>query len=73
MNKDRLIKALLKGIPTGIASWLIYGLVFQTLIDHKPISEGLFGRDSLVFLAVVTVVEIVLYYITDNKKSGTNE
>ena len=72
MNKDRLKKALLKGIPTGIASWLIYGLVFQTLVDHKTIGEGLFGKDSLIFLAIVTVVEIVLYYFTDNKKSGEN-
>ena len=27
MNKEALKKALLQGIPSGIVSWLIYGLI----------------------------------------------
>lgn len=37
MNLEALKKALIRGIPTGIASWLIYGLVFRLLIDKKPL------------------------------------
>lgn len=70
MNKEALKKALMQGIPTGIASWLIYGLVFRALVDKKPVGEALFGRSSLVFLVIITVVEIVLYYFTSAKKKG---
>lgn len=69
MDMSVLKKALLRGVPTGILSWLIYGLVFQMLIDGKEFSEALFSKDSLIFLAVIVVVEIVVYYFTLLKKS----
>ena len=49
MNMEALKKGLLQGIPSGIVTWLIYGLVFRLLIDKKPFSEALFSRDSIVF------------------------
>ena len=70
MNVEALKKALLQGIPSGIASWLIYGLVFQMLIDREPFKEALFGRDSIVFLVVIVVVEIVVIYLGQVKKAG---
>lgn len=68
MDKQILGKSLWRGILTGICSWLIYGLIFRTLIDGRPIQEGLFSTDGLVFLAIITVVEIVAYYFTLRKR-----
>lgn len=70
MNMEVLKQALLKGVPGGILAWLIYGLVFRALIDKKPLGEALFSGDSLLFLVVVTVVEIVVVYFTAGKKEG---
>lgn len=69
MNLEALKKALIRGIPTGIASWLIYGLVFRLLIDKKPFKEALFGRDSIIFLIIVVIVEIIIYYVDLYRKS----
>ena len=68
MNKEALKKALLQGIPSGIVTWLIYGLVFRLLIDKKPVGEALFGWDSIVFLVICTVAEVVVYYVSQVKK-----
>jgi len=61
---------LLYGIPSGIVTWLIYGLVFRLLIDKKPFNEGLFGRDSIVFFVICTVVEVIAYYVGQVKKAS---
>lgn len=68
MNKEALKKALLYGIPSGIVTWLIYGLVFRLLIDKKPFKEALFGRDSIVFFVICTVVEVIVYFVGQVKK-----
>lgn len=70
MNSEALKKALLRGIPSGIVSWLIYGLVFQMLIDKEPFKEALFGRDSIVFLVIIVIVEIVAIYLREAKKAA---
>lgn len=69
MNMETLKKALARGIPNGIVTWLMYGLVFKMLIDKKPIKEALLDRDSIVFLIIVTIVEVILYYFTKVKKA----
>ncbi len=69
MNREALKKALLYGIPSGIVTWLIYGLVFRMLIDKKPFSEALFGRDSIVFLVICTVVEAIVYFVKQARKA----
>ena len=51
-------------------TWLIYGLVFRLLIDKKPFNKALFGRDSIVFFVICTVVEVIGYYLKQAKKSG---
>ena len=56
--------------PQRIVTWLIYGLVFKMLIDKKPFKAALFDRDSIVFLVIVTIVEIILYYVTQARKAG---
>ena len=63
MNIAALKKALLQGVASGVVTWLIYGLVFQMLIDKEPFKEALFGWDSIVFLVIITIVEVVLYYL----------
>ena len=69
MNVQALKKALICGIPNGIVTWLIYGLVFKLLIDKDPLKEALFGRDSIIFLIIVTIVEMVIYYVADVRKA----
>lgn len=64
MNKEVLKSALLKGALTGIATWIVYGLVFEMLINGESFKDALFSKGSLIFLAVIVVVEIVLYYFT---------
>lgn len=69
MNLEALKKALLYGIPSGIVTWLIYGLVFRMLIDKKPFNEALFGRGSIVFMVICIVVEVIAYYLKQAKKA----
>ena len=66
---DALKKALLCGIPSGIMTWLNYGLVFRMLIDKIPFSEALFSRDSIVLLVICAVVEVIAYYVREIKKA----
>ena len=67
MNIEVLKKALLQGIASGVVTWLIYGLVFQMLIDKEPFGEALFGRDSIIFLVIVALAEVVFYYLRKAK------
>ncbi len=64
---EALKKALLQGVASGVVTWLIYGLVFQMLIDKEPFGEALFGWDSIVFLVIITIAEVVLYYLRQTK------
>lgn len=43
--------------------------MFRLLIDKKPIKEALFGRDSIIFLIIVVIVEIIIYYVDLYRKS----
>ena len=65
-------KALLQGVASGVVTWLIYGLVFQMLIDKEPFGEALFGWDSIVFLVIITIVEVVLYYLRQARGTKKN-
>ena len=69
MNKEILKKALLCGIGSGVCTWVIYALVFEMLIDHKPAKEAFFSTGNIIFLIVVCIVEIIAYYFTLSKKS----
>jgi len=70
MNAEALKKALLNGGFSGIVTWLFYGLVFRMLIDKQPFKEALFCRESIVFLIIFLIVEIVMFYVTQVRKSG---
>ncbi len=63
---------LLQGVASGVVTWLIYGLIFQMLIDKKPFKEALFGWDSIVFLVIITIVEVVLYYLRQARGTKKN-
>lgn len=69
MDKEILKKALLRGIGSGVLTWVIYALVFEMLIDHKPANEAFFSTGNIIFLIVVSLVEIVAYYFTLSKKA----
>ena len=69
MNKDILKKAALRGIGSGLFTYLIFALVFEMLIDHKPAKEAFFGTFSIIFLVVMIIVEPVVYYFQLSKKA----
>jgi len=49
---------------------IICAPVFRLLIDKKPFNEALFGRDSIVFFVICTVVEVIAYCVRQVKKAG---
>ena len=61
MNMDALKKALPAGIGSGILSWVLFSL-FELLIDKKPMNETLFSTFNLIFLVIISLVEIYVYY-----------
>lgn len=69
MNKEILKKALLLGIGSGILTWVIYALVFDMLIEHKPAKEAFFGTGSIIFLVIFIIAEIIAYYFNLSKKA----
>ena len=61
MNMDALKKAIPTGIGSGILSWVLFSL-FELLIDKKPMNETLFSTFNLIFLVIISLVEIYVYY-----------
>ena len=43
MDKEILKKALPLGIGSAVLTWLLYALVFEMLIEHKPANEAFFS------------------------------
>lgn len=68
MNMDALKKAVPAGIGSGILTWIFFSL-FELLIDKKPMNETLFSTFNLIFLVVISLVEIYVYY----RKFSKNE
>jgi short subunit fatty acids transporter len=58
---DALKKAIPTGIGSGILSWVLFSL-FELLIDKKPMNETLFSTFNLIFLVIISLVEIYVYY-----------
>ena len=71
MNMDALKKALPAGIGSGILSWVLFSL-FELLIDKKPMNETLFSTFNLVFLVIISLVEIYVYYRKFSKGEKNN-
>ena len=69
MNTDILKKALLRGIGSGVLTWGLYALIFEMLIEHKPAKDAFFSRGNIIFLIVITIIEIIVYYFTLSKKA----
>ena len=61
MNMDALKKAIPAGIGSGILSWVLFSL-FELLIDKKPMNETLFSTFNLIFLVIISLVEINVCY-----------
>ena len=73
MDKDILKKALLLGTGSGVLTWVIYALVFEMLIDHKPANEAFFSTGNIIFLIVIIIVEIISYYFSLSKKENSKK
>lgn len=69
MNAEILKKALLRGIGSGVLTWVIYALVFEMLIEHMPAKDAFFSRGNIIFLIVITIIEIIAYYFSLSKKA----
>ena len=61
MNIDALKKAIPLGIGSGILTWFFFSL-FELLIDKKPINETHNSAYNLIFLVIISAVEIFVYY-----------
>ena len=61
MDKNALKKALPAGIGSGILTWIFFSL-FELLIDGKPLNETLFSTFNIIFLVIISLVEIYVYY-----------
>ena len=72
MNKEILKKALLRGIGSGVLTWVIYALVFEMLIERMPAKDAFFSRGNIIFLIVITIIEIIVFYFTLSKKKHNN-
>jgi len=70
LDKGILKKALLLGVGSGVLTWIIYALVFEMLIEHKPANEAFFSLGSIIFLVVFAAAEIISYYCSLRKKKG---
>ena len=55
MDKEILKKALPLGIGSAVLTWLLYALVFEMLIEHKPANEAFFSSGSIIFLIVFAI------------------
>ena len=69
MDKRILKKALLRGFCSGVVTWVIFALGYEMLIYHEPAKDAFFSRGSIVFLIIITVVEIIIYYLILSKKA----
>ena len=67
MNMDALKKALLKGIGSGVLTWLFYSLI-TSLLDKKPFGEAMFSTFGIIFLIVVSIAEVFVVYRQEVKK-----
>ena len=72
MNMDALKKAVPAGIGSGILTWIFFSL-FELLIDKKPMNETLFSTFNIIFLVIISLVEIFVYYrkFAKNQKKDT--
>ena len=42
---------------------------FEMLISHMPAKDAFFSRGNIIFLIVITIIEIIVYYFTLSKKA----
>ena len=61
MNIEALKKAIPAGIGSGILTWVFFSL-FELLMDKKPMNETLFSTFNIIFLIVMSLIEIFVYY-----------
>ncbi len=69
MNKYALKKALILGIPSAAVTWVVYGMI-TTLLDRQPLGEGMFNTLGIVFLVVMSVLEVLIIYRNTEEKKG---
>ena len=71
MNKCALKKAVLLGIPSAVATWIVYGLITM-LLDRQPLGEVMFNTLGIVFVIVMGILEVMIYYRNRTDKKGAD-
>ena len=62
MKMDKIKKALMRGVPAGLLTGVFYGLL-RMLYDKMPFRDAFLSRSTILFAAVIVVVEVVVYYV----------
>ena len=71
MNRGALKKAILMGVPSALVTWVVYGLITM-LLDRQTLGEVMFNTLGIVFVIVMSILEVLIYYRNGSEKKGTN-
>ena len=71
MNKEALKKAILLGVPSAIVTWVVYGMI-SMLLDRQTLGEVMFNTLGIVFVIVISILEVLIFYRNGSEKKGTN-
>ena len=69
MNREALKKAILLGVPSAIVTWVVYGLITM-LLDRQTLGEVMFNTLGIVFVIVMSILEVLIYYRNSSEKKG---
>ena len=71
MNREALKKAILLGVPSAIVTWVVYGMI-SMLLDRQTLGEVMFNTLGIVFVIVMSILEVLIYYRNSSEKKGTS-
>ena len=63
------VSSLFRYRELDASTWLIYGLLFRMVFDHKPFGEAVFSWDSITFGCIVILADAVIFYFSLSKKA----
>ena len=69
MNKEALKKAILLGVPSAIVTWVVYGMI-SMLLDRQTLGEVMFNTLGIVFVIVMSILEVLIYYRNRSEKKS---
>ena len=69
MNREALKKAILLGVPSAIVTWVVYGQITM-LLDRQTLGEVMFNTLGIVFVIVMSILEVLIYYRNSSEKKA---